>query len=146
MRLDGYGARSRAQVRQQRLVWTDMGSTARLATHHLATGAAATEIVGGMTVVERQPSRIENGTGDGYRAALGALADVSARPRPMSVLLELLEFGQQVQESYNALREAAAKAATDAASASTAADQQGSGGAAARAPATHPVTAQTDPQ
>jgi hypothetical protein len=135
VRLDGYGARARAQVRQQRLVWTDMGSSSRLATHDLATQTPATEILAGMTVVQRQPSRIENGTEAGYRATLAALANVSTTPKPFSAIAELLEFGQQVQESYNELRDAAAAAASDAAAASTVADQHGvASGSAATAP------------
>ena len=129
VRFDGYGTRSRARVRQQRLTWTDMGSQSRLATHDLATGVAATEIVAGMTVVERQPARVENGTGDGYRAALTALADVSAPPRPLTAFGELFDFAQQVQQSYNKLRDDAAAAASATAAAAAAADEEGSASA-----------------
>ena len=131
VRLDGYGMQRRARVRQQRLAWTDMGSQSQLATHDLATGVAATEIVAGMTVVERQATRIENGSGDGYRAALTALADVSAPPRPLTAYAELFEFAQQVQQSYNKLRDDAAAAASATGAAAAAADQEGSASAAA---------------
>ena len=144
VRFDGYGLRSRALVRQQRLVWTDMGSRSRLATHDLATGVEASEIVTGMAVVERQPSRVENGAASGYRATLAALADVSTTPRPLSVLGELLGFAQQVQESYDKLGEDAATAATAAGAASTSNDQAASAGAAEVANA--PAAAAADPQ
>jgi hypothetical protein len=121
-RLDSYGERDRAQVRQQRLTWTDMGSRSRVATHDLATGVPANEIVAGMTVIERQPTRIENGTSAGYRTALTTLADVSTAPEPLSLFRELFEYAQQIQESYDTLREAAATAANSAANASAAID------------------------
>jgi hypothetical protein len=132
VRLDGYGLASRARIRQQRLAWTDMGAGSRLATHDLATRIPAADIVQGLTVVERQPSRIENGTADGYRATRAALADVSATPRPLDAIGELFAFGQQVQESYDKLRDDAAAAAATTADATATADSS----AGARAPAT----------
>ena len=142
VRFDGYGARSRTQVRQQRLVWTDMGSRSRLATRDLATGISATNILADMTVVDRQPTQVENRTTAGYRATLAALAEASTTPRPSSMIGELLGFAQQVQESYDKLREDAAAAASTAATASSASDRETTADAAASAPA----AAASDPE
>lgn len=124
------GNQDRANVRQQRLAWTDAGDTTRLATHDAANRRTAEVIVGSLETKATASARLGSGPAEAYAATQKALAEVATKPKTGVALRELITFGQAIFEKYNELEEAAKEDAESTDEAAEAADASAAAGAA----------------
>ena len=127
--MDATGSRDRANVRQQRLAWTDSGDSVRVATHDSATQRSAQDIISGLETRATAAPRIGAASLEAYGAARKALAEVASGPKPGVALRELIDFGKAVYDGLAELQGAADKASGETQGAAAAADAATTGAA-----------------
>lgn len=124
------GSQDRANVRQQRLAWTDAGDGTRLANHDAATRRTAEQIVDGVETKVTASARLGSGPAEAYAATQKALAEVAAKPKTGVAMRELIAFGQEIFDKYNELEESAKKDGENTNGDGAAADASAAAGAA----------------